>query len=399
MTTHPMTALEALIGAEAVAAVRRPIAEARALPPAAYTDAEFFALERKRVFHRHWTSIAFAHEIPEPGDAMPVEGAGVPLILARGRDRKVRAFHNVCRHRGSAILSAPVKGQPTLRCPYHAWAYGLDGRLRATPLWDGKRTTPREALPRDGLGLHPVRCGVWAGIVFIDLSGTAPPLEEHVAPVVQRWAPYQTEDLRLGHFAEGEIAANWKLGVEGALENYHEEFVHPSLPARLDAVGDKTFADIAEGAMFGFTWAGESALRSPTPLIPLRPEHAGETRMDTLAFLFPNTQVNLYGSVSVRVIWTPLGPDRTLIRSAFFIVPEAAEDARFAAERAEMAEYWRNLREEDRRVIEAMQQGRRSPAAGDFRFSPFWEESVHHFQNLVVEAMLAGEGGEGGSGG
>jgi choline monooxygenase len=385
-----MSALADLIGANAIEAVRRPLAEARALPPAAYTHADFFALERRRVFHRHWMSVAFAHEIAEPGDAMPVEAAGVPLILARDRDGVVRAFHNVCRHRGAAILAGPVKGQPTLRCPYHAWAYGLDGRLRATPLWDGRKTTPREAVPREQLGLHPVRCGVWAGIVFVDLSGAAPALDEFVAPVVRRWAPYRTDDLRLGYFAESEIAANWKLGVEGALENYHEEFVHPSLPARLDAAGNKTFADIAEGAMFGFTWAGESALRSETPLIPQRPEHEGETRMDTLAFLFPNTQVNLYGSVSVRVIWTPLSPDRTLIRSAFYVVPEAAEGEAFATERAHMAAYWQNLREEDRRVIEAMQRGRRSPAAGDFRFSPFWEESVHHFQNLVVTAMAEG---------
>jgi choline monooxygenase len=384
-----MSELAALLGAEAIDALRRPLAEARALPASAYTDPAFFALERQRVFRQHWISVAFAHEIAAPGDAIPVDAAGVPLILARGRDGEVRAFHNVCRHRGAAILAAPVKGQPTLRCPYHGWAYGLDGRLRATPLWDGQRTTPRDLLPRGELGLVAVRCGVWADIVFVDLSGTAPALAELVAPVVRSWAPYRTDDLRLGYFAEGEIAANWKLGIEGALENYHEEFVHPSLPARIDAAGRKTFTDIAEGAMFGFTWAGESALRSAAPLIPLRPEHAGATRMDTLAFLFPNTQVNHYGSVSVRVIWTPLAPDRTAIRSAFYVVPEAAEGEAHAAARAGMAEYWRNLREEDRRVIEAMQRGRRSPAAGDFRFSPFWEASLHHFQNKLLDALLA----------
>src|SRR5260221_14624619 len=144
----------------------------RFCPPAAYTDPAFFALERELVFRRHWISVAFAHEIPDPGDAMPIDAAGVPLVLLRDREGEIRAFHNVCRHRGSAILSAPVKGQPTLRCPYHGWAYGLDGRLRATPLWDGKRATPPEALDRADLALAPVRCGVWADIVFVDLSGT-----------------------------------------------------------------------------------------------------------------------------------------------------------------------------------------------------------------------------------
>jgi choline monooxygenase len=386
-----MSRVADLLGADAVTALRRPIAEARALGPAAYTDPDFLALEQELVFRRNWISVAFGHDIPEPGDAMPIDAAGVPLILARDRDGAVRAFHNVCRHRGAAILAAPVKGQPTLRCPYHAWAYGLDGRLRATPLWDGKRVTPRDALDREALGLKPVRSGVWADIVFVDLSGTAPPLEDFVAPLTRRWAAYETDTLRLGLRSDGEIAANWKLGIEGALENYHEEFVHPSLPARLDAAGVKTFSDVAEGAMFGFSWAGETALRSETPLIPLRQEFAGTERTDTLAFLFPNTQVNLYGSVSVRVIWTPIAPGRTSIRSAFYVVPEAASGERFAVERDHMAEYWRNLREEDRRVIEAMQQGRRSPAAGDFRFSPFWEGSLHHFQNKLIDAMLAAE--------
>ncbi|MBV9522622.1 MAG: aromatic ring-hydroxylating dioxygenase subunit alpha [Alphaproteobacteria bacterium] len=382
-----------LLGADAIAAVRRPLQEARALPPAAYTAADFFALERERVFRRHWISIAFADEVAEPGDAIPLDAAGVPVILLRDREGAIRAFHNVCRHRGSAILSAPVKGQPTLRCPYHGWAYALDGRLRATPLWDGRRVTAPGLLDREALGLVPIRCGVWADIVFLDLSGSAPPLEEYVRPVAARWAPYETESLRLGHRAEGEIAANWKLAIEGAIENYHEDFVHPSLPARIDGEGRKTFTDIAEGAMFGFCWSGESALRSETPLIPLRPEAASAERTDYLCFLFPNTQVNLYGSVSVRVIWTPIAPDRTRLRSSFYVVAQAAEGEEFAAGRAAMAEYWCRLREEDRQVIEAMQQGRRSPAAGDFRFSPFWEASVHHFQNTLLAAMLASEAG------
>jgi choline monooxygenase len=380
-----------LLGADAIAALQRPLAAARGLPPAAYVDEDFFALERELIFRRHWISVAFAHEIADPGDAMPARAAGVPVILARDRAGEIRAFHNVCRHRGSAILTERVKAQPTLRCPYHGWAYALDGRLRATPLWDGTRITAPDVLDRDNLGLVPIRCGVWADIVFLDLSGRAPPLAEFVQPVAARWAPYETDGLRLGHFAAGEIAANWKLAIEGALENYHEDFVHPTLPARIDAAGRKTFTDIAEGAMFGFCWSGESALRAETPLIPQRPEARNTERTDYLCFLFPNTQVNLYGSVSVRVIWTPLAADRTELRAAFYVVREAATGEAFAAGRAAMAEYWRVLREEDRRVIEGMQQGRRSPAAGDFRFSPFWEEGVHHFQNKLLAAMLAGE--------
>jgi choline monooxygenase len=385
-----MTQTAKLLGHDAITALRRPIESARALPAAAYTDADFFALERKLIFHRNWIGIAFGHDIPAPGDAMPVDAAGMPLILLRDRDGEIRAFHNVCRHRGAALLDCPVKGQPTLRCPYHGWAYGLDGRLRATPLWDGQRVAAEGAVDRKSLGLVPVRSGVFADVVFVDLSGTAPPLAEFVRPLTARWAPYRTEDTRLALHVAGEIAANWKLGVEGALENYHEAFVHPSLPARLDAAGNKTFADTAEDALFGFCWTGETALRSQAPLVPKR-DGSEADRTDYLSFLFPNTQLNLYGSVVIAVIWTPLAPGRTALRSSFYLVAEAAEGPRFAEARAAMAEYWRNLREEDRRVIEAMQRGRNSPAAGDFRLSPFWEHSVHHFQNKLVAAMLEAE--------
>jgi choline monooxygenase len=235
-----------------------------------------------------------------------------------------------------------------------------------------------------------VRSGVFADVVFVDLSGTAPPLAEFVRPLAARWAPYRTEDTRLALYVPGEIAANWKLAVEGALENYHEAFVHPSLPARIDAAGNKTFTDTAEDALFGFCWAGETALRSQAPLVPLR-DGVETERTDYLSFLFPNTQLNLYGSVVIAVIWTPLAPDRTSLRSSFYLVEEAAEGPAFAEARAAMAEYWRNLREEDRRVIEAMQRGRNSPVAGDFRLSPFWEHSVHHFQKKLVAAMLDAE--------
>ncbi len=386
-----MSRVAQLLGENALAALRRPVAEARALPPVAYISDAFFALERELLFRRHWISVAFAHEIPTPGDAIPIEAAGLPILLVRDRAGEIRAFHNVCRHRGAALLSAPVCGQPTLRCPYHGWAYGLDGRLRATPLWDGQRVTPPGVLAREELGLKPIRCGVWADIVFVDLSGNAPPLEEFVAPVAKQWAAYDIDGLRLAHYAENEITANWKLGIEGALENYHEEFVHPSLPARLDEEGHKTFADTAEGAMFGFCWAGETALRSETPLIPLRTEAARQERTDYLSFLFPNTQLNHYGSVSIRILWTPLSAERTKIRQSFYVAEEAAEGPQFAEARARMRDYWINLREEDRRPIEAMQAGRRSPAAGDFRFSPFWESSLHHFQNKLIAAMLAAE--------
>ena len=138
---------------------------------AAYTDAATFHAEQQRVFAGGWIALLFAHQLPDPGDQVPVEAAGLPLVAVRDRAGAVRVFHNVCRHRASLVVPEAVRGQPTLRCPYHGWAYGLDGALRATPLWDGQRVPTPGALDRARLGLREVRCGVWSDVVWIDLVG------------------------------------------------------------------------------------------------------------------------------------------------------------------------------------------------------------------------------------
>ena len=379
-----------LLGAEAIERLNRPIESASALGSAAYVSPEYFRLEQEKLFGRNWTGVAFAHQVPNPGDAIPVSVAGgVPAIVARGRDNEVRVFHNVCRHRGALVLSEPACGRPVLRCPYHGWAYNLDGTLKATPLWDGRKVADPRGSDRADRGLVPIRSTVWADIVFVDLSGKAPALETVAAPFARLWAPYEMERFRLAHYEAGDIAANWKLAVEAAMENYHEEFVHQGLPARVDANGNKTFTEVTDADMFGFTWRGDSSLRSTTPLVPLRSNRPEDQRTDSLCFLFPNTQMSLFGSLAVRTIWAPRAHDRSQWLTSWYLVDDAASDDEHAADRAEMVRYWRQLRAEDGRVLALMQQGRRSPVADDIKLSPFWEGLILHFHQQLVARMAA----------
>lgn len=353
---------------------------------AAYTDAALYRIEQQRVFAGGWIALAFAHQIPDPGDQLPLEAAGLPLVAVRTRESGIRVFHNVCRHRASLVVPEPVKGQPTLRCPYHGWAYGLDGTLRATPLWDGSRVPAPGALDRGSLGLREVRSGVWSDVVWIDLSGTAPPLEEHVRPFTALWADYDMTSLRLAHYETGQIEANWKLAIEASVENYHEPFVHEKLPARLDET-QPTFADVADGEMFGFVTEADAALRSDTPLVPLRDPTA--RRMDNLCYLFPNGQQNLFGGLAVRTIWVPLGVDRCEWRTSWYLVGESAADEAHRPAREAMVDFWMQLRDEDKRAIEWMQRGRASPVADDLLLSPFWERTIGSFHTLW-RARMAG---------
>jgi choline monooxygenase len=382
--------LTALLGPDAVRRVREPIEAARPLSGAAYTSEAYHRLEMARVLGRSWTGVGFAHQVPNPGDAIPVTAAELPAILLRDRAGEIRVFHNVCRHRGSVILSQPVSGQPTLRCPYHGWAYALDGSLRATPLWDGKRVADPKSIDRESRGLVPIRSGVWMDVVFVNVSGDAPPLESAVAPLEALSAPYDMARFRLAHYQAGDVPANWKLTIEAAVENYHEEFVHQNLPARVDpATGARTYEDVLEGEVFGFSWAGDSALRSDTPLVPLRSRAGNAARTDHLCFVFPNTQISLFGSLALRTLWVPTGVETTRWHSSWYLVEDAATDDEHRAAREEMMSYWLQLRGEDRTVLALMQQGRHSPVADDLRLSPFWEGAILHFHRKIVDAMTA----------
>lgn len=383
-------AVSALLGADFAQRVREPIANARPLPSAAYTSEAYHRLEMERVLGRSWTGVAFAHQVPNPGDAIPVTAAGLPAIVLRDREGTIRVFHNVCRHRGSVILTEAVRGQPTLRCPYHGWAYGLDGGLRATPWWDGKKVADPKSLDRASRGLVPIRCGVWMDVVFVNVSGDAPPLESAVAPLAALAAPYDMERFRLAHHQAGDVPANWKLTIEAAIENYHEEFVHQQLPARVDPkTGKRTFDDVFEGEVFGFTWSGDSALRSDTPLVPMRSNAEGGARTDHLTFVFPNTQISLFGSLALRTLWVPTGIDTTRWYSSWYLVDGSATDDEHRAARDEMVRYWLQLRAEDKSVLTLMQQGRRSPVADDLKLSPFWEGAILHFHRKIVDALTA----------
>ena len=153
-----MRGVEEILGRDAIERVRQPLERASGLPTAAYTAQEFYDLEQARLFPHTWMSIGFSHEVPEPGDAIPLRITGLPVVLLRDRGGEVRAFHNVCRHRASLVLTEPAGGLSTLQCPYHAWKYALDGRLLAAPYFDGTKTGKNSGLDFAQNGLVSVRC-------------------------------------------------------------------------------------------------------------------------------------------------------------------------------------------------------------------------------------------------
>ena len=192
-----LTDLESVV-ADMLEDVSRPTAKARGLAGLAFHDPAFLEMENRRLFPRCWVAAGAASDIPEPGDARPVEVAGLPLVLLRDREGAIRAFHNVCRHRAMTVVSEPCKGLKTLRCPWHAWSYALDGRLVATPNLGGIGKGEAEGFEKGDLGLKPVRTGEWLGIVFVNIDGRAEPLEHHTGPLQRRYSGFDFSCLRHG---------------------------------------------------------------------------------------------------------------------------------------------------------------------------------------------------------
>ena len=142
--------------------------------PGKFYGASFFEEERNRLFPRLWCAVGVASEIAHSGDAVPVDLAGWPVVLVRDHSGEVRAFHNICRHRGMSLLQEKVNGLEAFSCPWHAWRYGLNGHLLNTPRVGGETTHTQDGLDSSDLGLLPIRVAQWQDMIFVNLDGKAP---------------------------------------------------------------------------------------------------------------------------------------------------------------------------------------------------------------------------------
>jgi glycine betaine catabolism A len=200
------------------------------LPGRYYVDPALFQREQAAIFGRLWVCAGREEEVVAGGDYLLAEVAGESVLVVRGRDGRVRAFLNVCRHRGARLCTAERGHLPgALQCRYHAWTYGLDGRLTGAP----------NALGQPGFdpadhGLMPVHLAEWSGLIWVCLDPAPPPLAAHLdAALIERlgetetFAGYRMAALRLGHRIVYEVAANWKVVVENFMECYHCAIAHP----------------------------------------------------------------------------------------------------------------------------------------------------------------------------
>lgn len=384
------------VGPDALRAVLQPIAQATGLPNQAYTSAAHFRRERDSLLGSTWAGLLFADALPDRPYALPVDFMGLPLLVTRDRAGELRVFHNVCSHRGMRLVAAGRDATAVITCPYHAWTYELNGRLRGTPHVGGVNQHQCEGFDRSQHGLVPVRSAVWMGILFINLSGDAPAFADHIAPLQARIEPFIGPDgwhaLRPAPGDPGlslEIASNWKLAVENYCEAYHLPWVHPALNSYSRLEDHYSFTDAQH-----FAGQGSLAYRlgdvAGTRLPRFEGWPADRLHQAEYPALYPNVMLGFQADHAFALIITPLAPDRSHETVRLYYAGDGAANPAFDASRRATLESWRVVFQEDVGAVEGLQRGRASPGFRGGVYAPGMDGPTHHFHRWTA-ARLAGE--------
>ncbi len=231
-----MKKLSQIVDLKKIKAVNKNIDKAHGLPNECYTDLDYLSIERKKIFENKWVVIGVGSSIPNIGDAKPFDLLGIPLIILRDKNNKIKVFHNVCSHRGYKILKEKCKVKNVIRCPYHSWSYDMSGKLIATPHIGGMNKHNCNKFSKSKSGLKEVRSHVWLDLIFVNLNNNEIDFEKYIKPLSDRWKkfwPIKDRDLIVyskdyGYFNLN-AKCNWKFAIENYCESYHLPWVHPGL--------------------------------------------------------------------------------------------------------------------------------------------------------------------------
>ena len=344
----------------------------KTLPYGWYTDPEILRREQERIFRTAWQYVGHLGELPTPGTFATARAGRTPIVLTRARDGELRAFLNVCRHRGFPVAQGSGRRE-TIQCPYHAWTYGLDGSLRAAP-----RSEEIDDFPREELGLCRVAVDTWGPFVFVNTSREPEPLAAALGSM-----PAQVAELGLdvGSLVfhsrwEAELEANWKIVCENFLECYHCQVAHPQLAEMLDTSADAYLLS-TDGRL--------SSQRGPTREGGGTTMHLdGELPRSQFHFLWPNLGVNIFpGRPNISIgPMIPVTAERTYRFLDYFFGPDVD-----SAWIAELMAFDDQVGREDRGLVEGVQRGVASGGVEHGYLMGSSEQLIGHFQDLTRAAL------------
>ncbi|RIK43758.1 MAG: (2Fe-2S)-binding protein [Chloroflexi bacterium] len=366
---------------EEVSATRQPTERASTLPPRVYHDPEVFQYERDAWFSADWLCVGREEDAAEPGEYFLTQLFGENIIVVRSDDRQLRAFHNVCRHRGATIVEEPCGKLVRFQCPYHAWIYDLKGNLRPP-----RHTETLENFDLSQNGLFQVRLDTWAGFIFLNLDPQAAPLAEHLGEFPNHWQPFPIAELRRSQRMEYHVKANWKALVENYSECYHCPGVHPllnhltpyNLGGYLPGSGNWA-ASWMELTSDYETLSIDGYLHGRKRIPGMRPE---DLKRVYYAFIWPNLLYSLHPDfLMIHLVW-PINAEESTVICELFFHPETMAEPDF--DPSGPKEFWDLTNRQDWHVCELQQAGTASRSYVPGRYSII-EKMVHSFDAMVAD--------------
>jgi choline monooxygenase len=368
------------------------------LNPEAYRSREYHDVERERVFSQGWVCVGYTSQLDRPGDVVVATVADQPILVTRDKARKLHAFYNVCRHRGS-MLVAEDGHRDVIRCPYHSWGYALDGRLLGAPYFEGLDIPEAQRaahglaeLPdfrKEDFGLLPVRVDAWGCFVFVNLDADARPLGEWLGDLDRRLGHYPFADLRLWRRKSIQVQANWKLIAENFMEYYHLPWVHPELNTVSSLDNHARFQGPGMYTGMCTTPLGRnSGLPIDVGALPPMPgltPHDAETAYWIL--IVPNLALFLLPHHLFTLLYRPDGVGRTIESADMLVHPDALAAPGAEAKCAAIFAFWDTVNAQDIAAVERVQKGLSAAAYPGGRMCFQFEESIHRFQNIVIDLM------------
>jgi Rieske 2Fe-2S family protein len=371
------------------------------LPTAWYRDPSVYKIEKERIFCRDWICIGREDELLGSGDSQVLDVLGESVLLLRNREGQLRAFYNVCRHRGSRLcraadepvaagrvaLAGGITAGRLIVCPYHRWSYDFNGALVAAP-----HLASNPAFDKKQLHLYPIGVGIWGGFVFLNLTpAEAEPLAAQLGGIPERLQRYPLAQLRSGATLRYEVAANWKIICENYNECYHCGGVHPELCAVVPSFREAGGANLdwsrgvphREGA-YTFTHSG-TTVRSPFPDLneDERVRHKGE-------LAYPNLFLSVACDHVAAYILEPRGAERTHITCHFLFETHEIEKRDF--DPSDTVDFWDLVNRQDWTVCEAVQDGISARVHTHGYFAPMedYNLDIRRYVNERIGTFVAG---------
>jgi choline monooxygenase len=362
--------LSAIVGDEARAA--------HSMPGWYYSDPLLFELEKTALFYSEWVCVGHGSELNTRGSFLTVTIGDEPVVVLRDREDRVRAFSNICRHRGMTLVSG--KGRAAvLTCPYHAWSYHLDGRLNKAPLMEGVAGFDAESCSLPEFAVEE-----WLGFVFVNISGTAAPLSPRLAELERILRNYRAEERHSTETWFEEWQTNWKALVENFMEGYHLSVTHP---VTLDPITPtelcEKLASSSSFTAYRSNYRPESTQREPFPADLTEQER----RSSVLFAVYPNFVITVGPNCAVFLMLLPETAESVNIKMGVLV----QDGADYLPETVAYINLAHEFNKEDRATLEAMQRNTRTGFRAPRPLAPEDQEgTVWDFTRYVAGGITAG---------